>query len=96
MLNCKQASELMSRAMDENLSFLNRFSLKVHLVLCEGCTNFSSQIFLLHKVARALGKGQDCDNLRLSDEARQRIYQELKNAQIQKEKLSSLENPNNE
>lgn len=86
MLNCKQASALMSRAMDEKLPFGKKMALKLHLFICHGCTNFSSQIYLLRKAARSLGKCQACQDLFLSDEAKQRILHALENAQEQKDK----------
>ncbi|HEY3326681.1 MAG TPA: zf-HC2 domain-containing protein [Novimethylophilus sp.] len=85
MLNCKQASALMSRAMDEKLPFGKRMALKLHLFICDGCTNFSSQTFLLRKAARSFGKCRHCKDLRLSDEARQRIFRALKDVQARKD-----------
>ena len=86
MLNCKQASALMSRTMDAKLPFGKRMALKLHLFVCHGCTNFFSQISFLRKAARYRGKCRYCDDLRLSEEARQRIFRALKDAQAQKDK----------
>lgn len=86
MLNCKQASALMSQAMDETLPFGKKMALKLHLFICHGCTNFSSQIYLLRQAARSLGKCQACLDLRLSDEAKQRIARALRDAEVQKDK----------
>lgn len=86
MLNCKQASALMSRTMDEKLPFGNRMALRLHLFICDGCTNFFSQLILLRKAARSLGKCQHCKDLSLSEEARQRISRALKDAQAKKDK----------
>lgn len=86
MLNCKQASALMSRAMDEKLPFGKKMTLKLHLFICDGCTNFFSQIFLLRKAAQSLDKCRACQDLRLSDEAKQRIARALRDAEVQKDK----------
>ncbi len=101
MLNCKEASELASISIDRKLTLSERLSLKIHLLLCANCTNFYGQISLLHKAARAFVKnrtsgGHDCENPEcekfcLSDEARQRIHQALKNARMQHENQSTTE-----
>lgn len=83
MLNCKQASQLMSRAMDNDLPFWKRMSLKIHLMVCDGCNNFSSQTQLLRMAAREFGTSRYSEKARLSDEARRRIYKALKDAQSQ-------------
>lgn len=90
MLNCKQASQLMSRAMDNELPFWKRISLKMHLMVCDGCNNFSSQTRLLRMAARAFGTSRHGDKIRLSDEARQRIYKALQDAQLQKERQEKI------
>ncbi len=86
MLNCKQASALISQAMDAELPLGKRMALKVHLFICHGCSNFTSQIAFLRKVARRHRECRQCENLRLSDGARQRIYHALKNAKTLKNK----------
>lgn len=86
MLNCKQASALMSRAMDENLPLGKKMALRVHLFICDGCTNFSSQISLLRKAARSFRERPPGKDLHLSDEARQRIHRAIQDARSQKNK----------
>lgn len=85
MLNCKQASALMSRTMDETLPLGKRLALRLHLFICDGCTNFFSQITLLRKASRAIGSCQHCEDLTLSDEARKRISHALEEAKARKE-----------
>lgn len=77
MLNCKQASELMSRSMDTKLPFGKRMSLRFHLIMCHGCTNFLSQIFFLRKAAKHFESCGHCEALRLSDEAKKRIHKAM-------------------
>lgn len=77
MLNCKQASELMSQAMDTELPFGKKMSLKVHLMMCHGCSNFMRQISFLHKAARHFATGNHSESMRLSDEAKRRIQAAL-------------------
>ena len=52
MFSCRQASERMSRALDEPLSFTQRLSLRAHLMMCNGCRNFSRRLALLGPLAR--------------------------------------------
>ena len=52
MFSCRQASERMSRALDEPLSFTERLSLRAHLMMCNGCRNFSRRLTLLRSLAR--------------------------------------------
>ncbi len=47
MLNCKQATELMSLGMDRKLSMREKLSLRFHLMMCSGCRNFSKQMDFL-------------------------------------------------
>lgn len=78
MLNCKQASLLTSRAMDEKLSFKERTGLRLHLMLCRSCSNFTKQLHFLRKAANHFRIELD---FHLTDEARQRIAESLKNKQ---------------
>lgn len=62
MLNCKQISELASRALDEKLTLRQRMSLRMHLLLCSMCRGF----------ARNLRRIQDAcsqERSRLSDDS---------------------------
>ena len=52
MLSCKHAAELMSRRMDEELPLSQRMGLRLHLMLCKGCRNFSRQMDILRQVSR--------------------------------------------
>lgn len=54
MYSCEQASKLSSRAMDEPLGRLDRFLLRLHLMMCGGCTNFSRQIEFLRRASRKI------------------------------------------
>lgn len=44
MLSCKDASRLISRMQDEELSTLRRWMLRMHLRACDGCTRFRAQL----------------------------------------------------
>ncbi|MEQ1589471.1 MAG: zf-HC2 domain-containing protein [Gallionella sp.] len=52
MLNCKQASELLSQALDRNISLREKVLLRLHLLICHGCSNFSKQMRVMRQVCR--------------------------------------------
>lgn len=49
MLNCKQATELMSQGQDRSLDFKERLGLRFHVAVCLGCRNFRTQMAFLHE-----------------------------------------------
>jgi predicted anti-sigma-YlaC factor YlaD len=55
MLSCKEASRLLSHGLDRNLGFGERVMLRVHLTICDGCTNFKDQVAFLRKAMARLG-----------------------------------------
>ena len=55
MISCKEASRLLSQAMDQRLPLWQRARLRLHLAICDACTNFSRQLkFLRQAVGRPL------------------------------------------
>lgn len=52
MYSCEQASKLSSRAMEEPLTLSERVLLRMHLMMCNRCSNFSRQIDFLRRVSR--------------------------------------------
>ena len=55
MLSCKEASRLVSQGLDRDLGFFARLRLRLHLAICEGCTNFKKQMDFLRRALRELG-----------------------------------------
>ena len=55
MPTCKEVSRLVSQGLDRRLGFIERLRLRVHLALCEGCTNFRKQAAFLRAAVRQLG-----------------------------------------
>ena len=54
-LSCKEASRLLSQAMDRELPLWDRARLRLHLMLCDACNNFNRQVrFLRRAVAQLL------------------------------------------
>ncbi len=74
MITCKHATELISKSMEEELSVRERFSLRLHLFICEFCEQFRKQI----EVPRRAVKREDsvCGE-KLSEEAKHRILEKI-------------------
>jgi predicted anti-sigma-YlaC factor YlaD len=56
MLNCKQAAALMSQGMDKELTLLQKMSLRLHLMMCNGCRNFNKQLAFLRQTCREFSR----------------------------------------
>ena len=52
MLTCKETSLLLSQSQDQRLSLRDRLSLRLHLMLCDGCTNFQKQLDFIRVALR--------------------------------------------
>ena len=55
-LTCKEATHLVSEGLDRDLGVMERVRLRLHLLICDGCTNFSRQVAFLRKAIQRLGK----------------------------------------
>jgi hypothetical protein len=53
-LTCKEASHLLSQGEDRRLALGERIRLRVHLLICDACANFSRQVETLRRAVRAL------------------------------------------
>ena len=53
-LSCREASRLLSQSMDRPLGLAEQARLRLHLTLCDACTNFSRQLRLLRRALRRL------------------------------------------
>jgi hypothetical protein len=56
MLTCKEVSRLASQGLDRRLGIGERFKLRLHLAICDGCRNFRKQIEFLRQAATRLGQ----------------------------------------
>jgi hypothetical protein len=52
MLTCKEVSVLLSQGQERPLGLRERLFLKLHLLVCHGCTNFSRQLALMRAAIR--------------------------------------------
>jgi putative zinc finger protein len=53
--SCKEVSHLVSQGLDRRLGFADRVRLRLHLAICDGCTNFKRQMDFLRKAMLRLG-----------------------------------------
>ncbi len=53
-INCQHASRLLSQREDEPLPFGQRLRLRLHLMVCDACTNVSRQFAALRLAMRHL------------------------------------------
>jgi len=58
MLNCKEVTTLCSQEMERPLRWREQVSLRVHLMMCSGCTNFRKQMKSLRKTMHMYAAGQ--------------------------------------
>ncbi len=52
MLNCRNATRLMSEAQDRPLTLTEGLSLRLHIMMCSGCHNFKGQMDTLRLASR--------------------------------------------
>lgn len=77
MLNCEQASELLSRALDEHLPLSTRMSLRLHLLMCRFCSPLERNLTMLRRTLRKVCPPEPGDgNLNKVEEA---VRRELRN-----------------
>lgn len=74
MLNCKQASQLISKGLEGELSLSEKIGLRWHLWMCNNCRRFEKQ---MGQLRQALRRGWTHGNIpvdkTLSDQAKDRI-----------------------
>ena len=77
MLNCRDATKLISESLDRKTTFAEKMSLWLHVILCAFCRRFRTNTVAIQKMVRKheINPEQSKINLNdsLSDEARERI-----------------------
>jgi predicted anti-sigma-YlaC factor YlaD len=58
-LTCKQATALVSQGLDRQLSRWERLKLRLHLAICDACSNFVRQTEFIRRAVRRLADGED-------------------------------------
>jgi hypothetical protein len=59
MLSCKEVTRIVSQGLDRKLGLGERLRLRLHLAICDGCTNFRKQILFLRKAMARLAEPAD-------------------------------------
>ncbi|MEC5215169.1 putative anti-sigma-YlaC factor YlaD [Actimicrobium sp. GrIS 1.19] len=49
---CKEVHRLTSEGLDRHLSVIEQLRVRIHLIVCESCTNFTAQMQLLRRAIR--------------------------------------------
>lgn len=57
MMNCKQATQLMSQELDRPLTWRERMALRLHNLMCIGCHNYRKQMAFLRTALRSRSGG---------------------------------------
>lgn len=52
MLTCKEVTHLLSEGQDRKLTVAERARLEMHLLVCDGCSNFRKQMHFLRSACR--------------------------------------------
>ena len=77
MLTCKDASHLISERQERPLGVRERWALRLHLWLCDGCRHFERQLAFMRQALRQLGRVAEADGADLAPDARERIRKAL-------------------
>ena len=56
---CKEVHRLVSEGMDRDLSLVERLRMRLHLVVCDACTNFNGQMDLIRRAMQRLSIPDD-------------------------------------
>ncbi len=54
-MKCKQATQLMSQSQDRDLTLKEKIQLKLHLLMCDGCTHCNRQMSIIRAAVKELG-----------------------------------------
>lgn len=82
MLTCKQASKLISQSLDHPLSWSERVRLKLHLIICDACTQFKQQLNLLRTALQRIRNATENDlNIQLPSDVKDRIVRTIESDQ---------------
>lgn len=79
---CQLMVPVMSESLERRLGLIEEIKLRVHLVVCTWCARYLKQIKLLRLVvrqARGDDRGDDPPLDKLTDEARRRISESVRN-----------------
>ena len=55
LFRCDDIAGLISRSMDETLSWRMRIGIRLHLIVCRWCTQYKKQLDLIHRALLIIG-----------------------------------------
>ena len=58
MLSCEKVTELCSQELERELGLGEKMSLRTHLMMCSGCSNFRKQMGVLRQLSRTYAEGR--------------------------------------
>ena len=61
LYTCKQAHQMLSENLDRQLSLTERAQLKLHLSVCESCSNFKTQMPTIRMAMKQMAAGKSSD-----------------------------------
>ena len=74
MLDCKQASQIISQSLDRNLTLRERFALRLHLLICAYCKRFSQQLQTMRVAIKRMTSSIENDHkIEMPSAAKKRI-----------------------
>ena len=82
MLSCKQASKLLSQSLDRPLTWSEKIQLRLHLFMCNPCTQFKRQLNMLRTAMQRIRNGIEHDNtIKLPLDVKNRIVHKIESDQ---------------
>ena len=77
---CKNVAPLYSYALDRKLTLLERFRIRFHLLTCNACTSYATNLNFMHDVFHIQEEKIEAEKLHvsLSNEAKDRMKKKLK------------------
>jgi Putative zinc-finger len=79
MLDCKQASQIISQSLDRNLTLRERFALRLHLLICAYCKRFSQQMQTMRVAIKQMTASIENDHkIEMPSAAKKRIAELIK------------------
>lgn len=59
MLSCHQATRLLSDSQERSLRLSERMTMRMHLLMCDGCRNFERQMGVIRLAMRKMASDDD-------------------------------------
>jgi predicted anti-sigma-YlaC factor YlaD len=84
MLDCKQASQIISQSLDRPLTLRERLALKLHLLICEYCRQFSQHMQTLRVAIKQMTSSIESNStIEMPSAAKKRIADTVEANRIQ-------------